>query len=910
MLPRCSVSTCRWSLRPLASPATTTAHAGAAPLRSPWYSACGKPSPGPGPPLSCRWASQEAGSLDRQEGAPHTKRRRPADSDPTVQVLARELPGLSDDGPLLAAYIQHDGRLPSLTVDKIRRILEYTTILQTLPHLDIKVPPKLSLVRQLPYVLQLSGFTCDEDRTSLVDIITQLAEADNPRDVGTQTFVLDRIAPYVIQLLDEGALADRHVSLVCWAYGKKGLQPRSCKLWEALASHFITRLRSSDLGIADACRGLWGFSESRYCGSTDAVTSIEAVLHAFEEYMLSRLPDTSETRCDALSLLDIATIADAYVSCCVGSEQLFSHLAARAVEVCVPFQSQSSLAYIRRTMARRIQTSPELLAAVPTLELLEGRLSSEFIHSLGREDLVASEGLFTTEGDVRIPWWTIDHFKLPMWSAIQQNAESHSQPVALPAFGKSREKPITREREFLPRELTREPIARSIFDNERPPTARTPTERSSVYESEEREQVPAPPPHQSLRATTTAMPSTAAAPAPTAMHDSPLDDEDDASLRLTRGDARALNVIAHSFAALGVWHGPFFSVFKRMYPIFARKLEPRDTLRLLQTNLAIRMKSPFPNLALGSFSLHVDISDTTKPSDLFRHACAAVPSQSLLHHPRWRPFVLKMFRHQHYTTVSPQGCGVAIGGYGAFLDPMGRFVSAYVPSHRKRDQDVLAAVYQSITRIGSVLAEQLAAQPVPPSNAAALQDGDIHQGFSDEALLAWQRCSAEVQSTLKEGPIANFVSMEGLHFDFCFPRLRRAVKLVFSNAFSPRQDCMQSPVTLDQHLCFETGWVTAVIPGFNLKHNTTINTQLLDETVRKELHELINMYYVEQDLPPAFSPEGSAVPAVGQEQIVVASSSPEKQPPSRTGSSASKAVQAASRNKSRNRSFRKTAVME
>lgn len=858
----------------------------------------------------------------------------------TVKALQQSLPGLDDDGPLLSRYIECNGYLHDLTMDQIRRILEYTAILSTLPHLNIRVPNKLALLQKVPVVLQRVGLRDPEDISSLVDIVTQLAEGSTAREIGAQKYILDAVAPTLTRLIgsSDGSLSGRHVSLIAWAYGKKRLSPRSSDIWPAIARRLCRDMEHNEISTADLCRTLWGLAEIKYTGDGADAPSIEELLRGVIA-CLQRPVDTGAavgvseagavgcigTKLDTLSLLDVATLMDACTSLDFSDPDFMSALASRAALVCMPLLSEATIAFARRSIAHKLAVPVEALADVSREDVLLGRIPAAIIRDLG--DTRTLDPTLTT---LLVEWWMEDNFLLPTAAKVhrtphvsQEDAgggtvypmqdvevavgaparSSTPAPARDPALEAAAATPGdipssvgARRADQAARRVGGEvevgsdtPVAREAPGNatSQPPTAYSDNEfadvvslvsldgetpAASTITSPDRKGAPTPLPSQPHSHAPSSRGGAGGGGASREELFASDDVEEDDASRLTRGNTRALNVIAHSLAAHQAWNGPFFSVFKRLYLKYGRKLEPRDTLRLVQTNLALKYLSPIPHLQLGTFTTYVDASDSVGAAGTFRQATAACPSHSPLHDPRWRPFVLKMFRHQHYTRILPSGCGVASTGYAAFIDPMNRLLSAYVPAPKKRDQPIVAQIHvllqDTLPEIIRRLERQLAAKTAAATAATAAASSSASRSGLSHLLLRSPRpveppVDVEVapgsdatslrlvRDALLEGFVANFLTSEGMLLDIAFPTLKGGIKLVFPSAFSPRMDKVTRTLLMEQYVCNELGWAVAVMPAFSLhEEDAPSAVDAFRMLMIMEVESLANSFLAANDSPP------------------------------------------------------------
>jgi hypothetical protein len=235
------------------------------------------------------------------------------------------------------------------------------------------------------------------------------------------------------------------------------------------------------------------------------------------------------------------------------------------------------------------------------------------------------------------------------------------------------------------------------------------------------------------------------------------------------GEMRAFITVAWCLAQLQQWHGPFYAYFKRLYPQLAPRLQARDTLRVVTLNAALRLLSPFPNLALGQFDVGAASEGDVEPGAGQEAGLpASAPSERV--------------DASAHAQVAPRALPVKREGtVEAVRDPLGIRQPAYIPGVRRSDlaqhKALLAAVRQ---RWGAAVAH--AGSPAPHGDAVAL--------------------------------LGTSVTEEGLLLDFCVPTLRIAGKLVAAANFTPDTQQLDAGTQLEAALAHAAGWRVIHVAAF------------------------------------------------------------------------------------------------
>ncbi|RYG41547.1 hypothetical protein EON68_02955, partial [archaeon] len=228
---------------------------------------------------------------------------------------------------LLAAHVGRLGAL-RLSVPEALTAVRALRSVGDAPHTPL--PSEGDLFAALPAILRTAGgVSTQEARTALANIVATLAAERGRADTtAAARAALDGIAQDVTRALRKGSLTPRHVSLIAWAYGRHRLQPRRASLWPEIEHALMSASSAAGWSAADVCRTLWALAEAQFGGSARPITQTFATASTILR---------NDIGIHNLSLLDCATLADACVMAGFNDAPLMQAIAARAVELLVPY---------------------------------------------------------------------------------------------------------------------------------------------------------------------------------------------------------------------------------------------------------------------------------------------------------------------------------------------------------------------------------------------------------------------------------------------------------------------------------------------------------------------------------------------------------------------------------------------
>jgi len=576
------------------------------------------------------------------------------------------------------------------------RVYNLSRTLRHVPGLTFPTPQQV--LTRLPHALTRLARMGDrlpraDVDAALVDLITQLhGDSSTPRAMTLQRGALNALAPHIAAALSAGRLTPRQVALVSWSYGRALLRPTACDLWAAVATACVAGLPSLPPG--DLTRIMWGIAQARNAalpvdarvraewrargwlpeeesGAAGGAVPTSRWFSAVGAALLSRYHPHGELDTAPLtdfSVVDCAVLMDTFLL--AGPAACPPALAAAVGDRCIAFMAPyvpvRMLAWLQRQHHQHQQA-----AHVAEADDVNGRAAAAPVPWWERDHMVlrpratppphvSAQPLVTDSVDTGVGVVATLHTSQPP-AGVHVRPPSRHQDAGGPSSPRrftpgrpavadlgpqadlrdlphSHDLPGASEEPggAVPIRASDEPVAGSPSRHTVEDGAAT--DASSALTSDGAE---------GAEGVEGAAAEGGAAPSSTTYR----------RRDMRVGEMRAFIAVAWCLVQLQHWHGPFFAYFKRLYPQLAPRLQARDTLRLVTINSALQSLSPFPNLALGRFTV-VDI-------DGMPVAHPAIPVK-------------------REATVD------------AIIDPMGMVQSTYVPGVRRSDltrhKALLAAV--------------------------------------------------------------------------------------------------------------------------------------------------------------------------------------------------------------------------
>jgi hypothetical protein len=250
--------------------------------------------------------------------------------------------------------------------------------------------------------------------------------------------------------------------------------------------------------------------------------------------------------------------------------------------------------------------------------------------------------------------------------------------------------------------------------------------------------------------------------------------------------------VAILLATQRVWHGPFFALFRRLYP----RLQPytdRQTMRhLLLVNAALRHLSPFPNLAVGSFETMAVKRDAAPRRGAGERRPRSRADDPDLPAPRF---------------IDPdQGVGrcAAPGSNLLVRDPCNSFLRLDVAGWSRPLGLTLRASLDRVLAASPTLAEALGGPPVSP---LVLTE---EEWAEHSRVLILRRRRPDGSLLPRVIGVGSYASLE-----FAWPQHRIALRVLPKEAL--RANGVDATALLDTHVAMAAGWRIHVFPFFELK---------------------------------------------------------------------------------------------
>lgn len=284
------------------------------------------------------------------------------------------------------------------------------------------------------------------------------------------------------------------------------------------------------------------------------------------------------------------------------------------------------------------------------------------------------------------------------------------------------------------------------------------------------------------------------------------------------GTARSFVLMAWALAVHGVWDGPFFAVFRRVYLRMFRQLQEHanNAPRLVTVNLALQLLSPFPHLALGALSVvpppekasgaaagstsssgAVQAADAETPDEMAADSSAS-PSSAAAAQPLL------------------QGVSASDGRPVRLLDPTGRLLLRTDTRMNRVTRTLDAALQAAWEGLNTDLAAAAAAggEWVPPPLPA---------------------------------PVPCYFTPAGQKLHFAFPSLSAALLVVTPRECNPRQSGFLPSLLLELHCAWGSGWDVYPLSSVDVKRCASKAER--EGLVRRALEDVQDAYWAKQGKP-------------------------------------------------------------